>query len=266
MPRALAYLCGGILKGVAIVLFGTPISLADGILPGDRRSGFEDMSAEIQAMQRSDTANPGMLWVSEGKNLWLQPAGSEGKSCASCHADAEASMRGVAVRYPAFEAVSGIAIDLDGRIRQCRTERQKAPEWRAESRPLLAMSAYLGSLSRGMPIAAISDPRLQPATRQGETLFKTRMGQLDLACSQCHDHAWGRKLGASTIPQGHSNGYPIYRLEWQGVGSLQRRIRNCMTGVRAEPFSYGVNELIALELYLRERAAGLAIETPAVRP
>jgi len=50
------------------------------------------------------------------------------------------------------------------------------------------------------------------------------------------------------------------------VGSLQRRLRNCMTGVRAEPYEYGAPDAVALELYLMERARGMTIETPAVRP
>jgi len=39
-----------------------------------------------------------------------------------------------------------------------------------------------------------------------------------------------------------------------------------MIGVPAEPFAFGAPELIDLELYLRERARGLPVETPAVRP
>ena len=35
----------------------------------------------------------------------------------------------------------------------------------------------------------------------------------------------GQKLAAVTIPQGHPTGYPIYRLEWQTLGSLKRRLR-----------------------------------------
>jgi sulfur-oxidizing protein SoxA len=68
------------------------------------------------------------------------------------------------------------------------------------------------------------------------------------------------------IPQGHATGYPIYRLEWQSMGSLQRRLRNCMAGVRAEPYSYGSLEFVELELYLMSRSRGMAVETPAVRP
>ena len=39
-----------------------------------------------------------------------------------------------------------------------------------------------------------------------------------------------------------------------------------MIGVRAEPYEYGAPEAVALELYLMDRARGMPIETPAVRP
>jgi sulfur-oxidizing protein SoxA len=68
------------------------------------------------------------------------------------------------------------------------------------------------------------------------------------------------------MPQGHPNGYPLYRLEWQSLGSLQRRLRNCLIGMRAEPYAYGAGEYVDLELFLMWRARGMAVETPAVRP
>lgn len=68
------------------------------------------------------------------------------------------------------------------------------------------------------------------------------------------------------IPQAHPVGYPAYRLEWQTLGSLQRRLRGCMSALRGEPFPYGAEELVALELYLMQRAGGMRWETPAVRP
>ena len=62
----------------------------------------------------------------------------------------------------------------------------------------------------------------------------------------------------------HPTGYPIYRLEWQAVGWLQRRLRNCMGAMRAEPYDYGAPELVDLEFFLMWRARGMAMETPAV--
>ena len=68
------------------------------------------------------------------------------------------------------------------------------------------------------------------------------------------------------IPQAHPTGYTLYRLEWQGLGSLQRRLRNCLIGMRAEPYDYGAPENVDIELYLMARARGMKVETPAVRP
>ena len=102
--------------------------------------------------------------------------------------------------------------------------------------------------------------------QKGKTLYFQRMGQLNLSCAQCHDDRAGLKLAGSVIPQAHPTGYPIYRLEWQNVGSLQRRLRNCMSGVRAEQYAYGSLELSQIELYLMQRANGMRIESPAVRP
>jgi sulfur-oxidizing protein SoxA len=47
---------------------------------------------------------------------------------------------------------------------------------------------------------------------------------------------------------------------------LQRRLRGCLTGIRAEPFAYNAAELVELELFLKVRAAGMAMEAPGVRP
>jgi len=97
-------------------------------------------------------------------------------------------------------------------------------------------------------------------------LYARRMGQLDFSCAQCHDQNAGGRLAGAVIPQAHPTAYPIYRLEWQGMGSLQRRLRNCMTGVRAEPFAYDSDEFMQLELHLKQRAAGMRSESPGVRP
>jgi sulfur-oxidizing protein SoxA len=119
-----------------------------------------------------------------------------------------------------------------------------------ESDELLSLTTYVAHQSRGMPITPAADPRLAPFRDNGWRLFQSRIGQLGLSCAACHEANWGKRLGGSVIPQAHPNGYPLYRLEWQAVGSLQRRLRNCMIGVRAEPFDFGAPEFVDLELYL----------------
>lgn len=252
---------------VGFLFFIFPASAEQGGIPAvQRQSGFAIMSAETQAMQQNDLSNPAMLWVKEGESLWSTQPGTGKPSCAGCHGAAPESMKGKAAHYPRADEVSGRTVDLAGQIQQCRSQRQGLSDWPRESRPLLAMTAYLGLQARGTPVQPPLDTALQAAAARGKALFSRRIGQLDLSCSGCHDDNWGKKLGSATIPQGHPTGYPIYRLEWQGIGSLQRRLRNCMTGVRAEPYAYGAEELIELEAYLMQRAAGMPLETPAVRP
>lgn len=236
-------------------------------VPADpRRSGFEFMSPAVQAMQRDDALNPAMLWVQQGEQLWQQAAGAAGKSCASCHGEAGVGMRGVAARYPAFDVRQQGPVNLAQRINRCRQEQQQATPWKLDSEELLSLESLVALPSRGLPIAAPDDPRLQPALERGRQRYQQRLGQLDLSCAQCHDQRWGQRLGGTTIPQGHPTSYPQYRLEWQGMGSLQRRLRNCLSGVRAQPWPLGAPELVELEIFLKKRAHGMRIESPGVRP
>jgi sulfur-oxidizing protein SoxA len=257
-----------IVRGAAAlgVLLLAGVAVAAEIAPADKRSDYWFMSRDTQAMQDDDLANPGMLFVLDGEALWNRKAGADGRSCADCHNDAPATMRGVAARYPAFDAALARPVDLEERINNCRAGRQRATPFSWESKELLALAAYVARQSRGVPIAEPTDPRLRPFIEQGREIFTRRQGQLDLSCSQCHDDNWGKRLAGNAVPQGHPTGYPVYRLEWQNLGSLQRRLRNCMSGMRAEPYDYGAPEQAALELYLMWRARGLAIDAPAVRP
>jgi L-cysteine S-thiosulfotransferase len=255
------------MKALALaVITAAAAAAAAEIAPEDRRSGYDFAGPEIRAMQDDDTANPGMLGVLQGETLWATKAGAARQSCADCHGEARSSMKGVAARYPAFEPALARPLDLEGRINRCRSEHQAAEPFAGESEALLALTAFVAHQSRGLPIAVQANSELRPFVDQGSGLFHRRQGQLNLSCSQCHDDNWGKRLGGAVIPQAHPTGYPVYRLEWQSLGSLQRRLRNCMTGVRAKPYEYGAPQAIALELYLMVRARGMPLETPAVRP
>jgi sulfur-oxidizing protein SoxA len=253
---------------VAVLLTAAGIgSLAATEIPqAERRSGFSFMSPDTRAIQNDDTANPGMLSVLDGEKLWNSNANPANKACADCHHDAHTGMKGVAARYPAFDKALGRPVNLEQRINLCRAQHQQATPFAYESRDLLALTAYVAEQSRGMPITTGSDPQLEPFVAKGFELFMHRQGQLNLACANCHDDNWDKHLAGSAITQAQPTGYPLYRLEWQSLGSLQRRLRNCMIGTRAQPYDYGAPELVELELYLMSRARGMPIETPAVRP
>ncbi|MGB7543049.1 MAG: sulfur oxidation c-type cytochrome SoxA [Burkholderiales bacterium] len=257
---------GGAAVFAALALAGAAAAAQERGIALDRlRSGSAFLTPDLRALQNDEFANPAMLWVERGEKLWREAAGKNAQSCASCHQDAAKSMRGVAARYPAIDAASGKLLSLEGRINRCRSERQGAEPFGYESEDLLSITAYLAYQSRGVPILVSIDGPARRHFEAGRAMYYRRRGQMNLACAHCHEANWGKTLLAETISQGHPNGYPAYRLEWQTVGSAERRLRACLSGVRAEMFPYGAQEFLDLELFLAWRAQGLPIETPGVR-
>ncbi|MBX9926228.1 MAG: sulfur oxidation c-type cytochrome SoxA [Hyphomicrobiaceae bacterium] len=242
----------------------------------DLTSATEFLSRELRAEQGDDLRNRGMLWVEQGAGLWDSAPGPSNASCRSCHGDPRATMADVAARYPVYDRTRGRVLNLEGRVNACRTERQGSAAWAYETNELLAMTAYLSHVARGLPKQSpIADgspkdtggqsAEFTRAFERGRTLWTERQGQLNLSCAQCHDGNVGRKLRGDTISSAVPNGYPAYRLEWNGLGSLHRRLRACQLGVRAVQFEQGSDEYLALEVYLAWRARGLPLEAPAMR-
>ena len=231
---------------------------------GEAKSGYVYASPQTRAMEDDEFQNPGSLWVDKGKVLWNAVDATTGKSCASCHNAADVSMRGVGATYPKYDAAAGRVIDIEQRINLER-ERMGAAPWKWESDALLAMTVYVKAQSRGMPVHVAVDGPARAAWQEGKTFYETRRGQLDMACAQCHVQNNDRKLRSETLSQGQINGFPTYRLDWQTVGSAQRRFRGCNEQVRAEPLPYGSPQYVALELFVASRGNGLPVETPAVR-
>ena len=230
-----------------------------------RRSGYTYAAPETRAMQDDEFENPGSIWLAKGEELWRTVDGSEGKSCASCHQDAARSMRGVGARYPLVDENSGKLLNVERRINQCRVGAMGAKPWAQESEALLALTTFVMHQSLDMPVNPAIDGPAAPFFARGKEIYTTRRGQLDLACVHCHEMNHGNMLRAQRLSEGMSNGFPAYRLKWQALGSLQRRMSGCMRDVRAEPYADGADEYVDLELYLAWRARGLPVETPAVR-
>jgi sulfur-oxidizing protein SoxA len=228
---------------LAALLANFSVHAAD-IPSGERRSGYDFMAPDTRSIQNDDTSNPGMLWVLDGEALWGKKEGNTGKSCADCHGDADNSMKGVAARYPAFDKMLSRPIDLDQRINLERTQRQGAPPFAYESRDLLALPPLHGSRAEWRSHRAMIPSFSHSSPRDG-------------SCSNSGS-------GSSTSPA------PTV-MKTTGTSGLpgprsRKRLRGCITGIRAQPYDYSAPELVELELYMMTRAQGMKMELPAVRP
>ena len=86
------------------------------------------------------------------------------------------SMKGVSARYPAFSPAKNRPIDIEQRINLCRTEQQQAKPFAHESRELLALTAFVGKQSRGMPIAVLNDEKTKPFIEAGQKAYSHAPG------------------------------------------------------------------------------------------
>ncbi|MBB4265708.1 sulfur oxidation c-type cytochrome SoxA [Roseospira visakhapatnamensis] len=270
--KALARGALGLLAAGAVLTAGAAIGSDDGTRihwgpykVGDKRSGYTYAGAQTRAMQDDDFQNPAFLWLERGADIWETAAGEAGKACADCHGEAEEALAGVATRYPIHDEARGKLMNIEQRINWCREEQMGAAPFKWESEDLLGITAFVKNQSKGMPVAVSIDGPARPFWEQGKAFYEQRRGQLDMACTHCHvDHA-GTMIRAETLSQGQVNGFPTYRLKWQTLGSLHRRFRGCNKNIRAEPYAYGSDEYVNLELYTTWRSNGLPIETPSVR-
>ena len=228
-------------------------------------SGWRFRNEATQAMQLDDFDNPGFTNVETGEQLWSTVDGEAGKSCASCHGDAAESMKGVRAQMPKWNEAAGKPLTLEHTINNCRTQNMKAAPWKWESNQMLSMTAFIGLQSRGMPVNVKTDGPMKSWYDKGKDLYYQRVGQLDMACSGCHEENYGKMIRADHLSQGQINGFPTYRSKWQKLGSIHRRFKGCMKNIRATPFKVGGDEFTALELYVAARGQGLSVETPAVR-
>ncbi|MDJ0822489.1 MAG: sulfur oxidation c-type cytochrome SoxA [Paracoccaceae bacterium] len=227
-------------------------------------SGWHFRSDETQQLQTDDFENQGMIFVDQGLETWQTVDGSEGKSCASCHEGPE-SMEGVAASYPKWNEEAGELRTVQMQVNDCRENRMGAKPWKYDAGVAINVEALIASQSRGMPVNVAIDGPVAAAWEAGKELYYTRTGILELSCASCHEENYGNYIRADHLSQGQINGFPTYRLKNAKLNGVHSRFKGCVRDTRAETYSPGSEEFIALELYVKSRANGLSVEGPSVR-
>ncbi len=248
------------------------MALASGLVqaadwPTDpRASGNAFLSPGLVALQNDTPNSPIALWLDKGAALWVDR--SAGASCQSCHGDV-ATLRSAAATFPRLSTDGKTLLNLEDQIIRCRARNAGAKSDKLESDDILALSALLHQAAKGQPIAVQPQPhqsaQWEARLTQGTALYATRLGRMNLACVHCHDANIGKQMRGDVISPANPTGFPIYRLGWQRLGTLDRRLRACYSGVQATLPPAGDPVLRDLELYLKVRANGLVVEGPSIR-
>ncbi|MDY6980877.1 MAG: sulfur oxidation c-type cytochrome SoxA [Pseudomonadota bacterium] len=248
------------LRAAFFVLFVMPASV-NALEP---QSSYELLSKDLQQMQDDDFANPGMMTVDRGRELFQKP-GFNGKSCASCHGDNGEKLAPEQIAaYPKYEPERG-PVTLQHQINQCYADRQEEFPMLYDADELIALETFVRYLARGEKVNVDVSGPMRKHYEAGKEIFHTRIGQRDMACVHCHQMYAGQRLRGQILNQAQINGFPIYRITDGTIMSLHEKYIGCYGTLRAMPYEPGAQEYINLEVYMTARGNGLPIETPGVR-
>jgi sulfur-oxidizing protein SoxA len=220
------------------------------------------LNSTAQLLQSSDDTNPVSLWVEQGRMAFST-------RCSTCHS--LKSLVQAVPQYPQLDARQQL-INLEDQLIRCRQRDPTDQAAALEDPTTLGLSAYLHQQARTLPIGVTPPASPQAAEvwqqrlKAGQVLYQTRMGLVNLSCRQCHDEKQGVAMRSLTITPAYTTNFPIYRISWQGMGSIDRRLRACFSGVQALVPPAADPRLRDLELYLKVRAKGQPIEGPTVKP
>ena len=228
-------------------------------------SGWLFRTSETQTLQMDDFENPGMIFVDQAIDQWDVVDGGAGKACASCHEDGPEEFAGLRTVLPRWDEDAGAIQSMEDYINECRTERMEADAWKWSDTKMTAMTALVGLQSRGLPVEVVIDGPATEAWELGKEIYYTRVGQLDMACANCHEDNFDTMIRADHLSQGQTNGFPAYRLKNAKLNSIHARFKGCMKNIRANPYAEGSDEFRALELYVASRGNGLSVEGTSVR-
>jgi sulfur-oxidizing protein SoxA len=225
-----------------------------------RLSGNQFLSIELLNLSKDLTMNPIALWLDQGSQIWQ-------KDCQGCHKDLT-QVRQSVLELPRWK--NHQLINLEDQIIQCFAKKQIVG-LTTESQEVIAVSTFLSDSAKGLKIKVqppldVSERTLwQEELNHGAQIYIQRQGRVNLSCTQCHDLNIGKNLRSDVISPAYLTGFPIYRQSWQTMGTMDRRLRACYSGVQAAIPPTGHRDLRALELFLKNRSEGLLWEGPSIR-
>ena len=229
-------------------------------------NGPYSMDAELRKQWEAiDDFPPYDFAIDRGKQMFATPF-KNSKTYGDCFPD-----NGVGIRqnYPYFDLQSGEVITLELALNRCRETNGEEPYSYVKDE-MASLTAYMAFTSRGKPfdIKIPNDPRALAAYQKGEEYFYTRRGQLNFSCASCHVQNPGNHIRTEVLAPalGIVAAMPIYRSEWNGMGTMSRRLVTCNSQVRGVPLTPQDELYRDVEYYLSYMSNGLPVSGSGARP
>lgn len=210
--------------------------------------------------------NPGMWAVDKAQDLWKQ-TGAAGKSCQSCHTDAKESFNTWAASMPKWEPRLNKVLGVEEFVTR-HTKATTGADWLMETDENRAMSVYLHYLANSAPIKVdTTSPEAKAAVERGKELSARKVGQLNMACTDCHGKVANRWIRGQWLgePKGQYDHFPTWRTSLLAIWDIRQRFQWCQVNIRADELPPDAKEYGDLELYLAAQNEGQKLSVPGIR-
>jgi sulfur-oxidizing protein SoxA len=210
--------------------------------------------------------NPAMFAVEQGKKLYNQ-SGPLGKSCQDCHDNPQTTFMTWAVQMPKVEPRLNKIIGIEEFVTR-HARATTGAEYLAPTAENLALAIYLRYLANGQVIAIDkNNDNIRIALRRGEKLMERKIGQLNLACNDCHHTSANKWLRGQYLGDfvGMLDHFPTYRTSRTEIWDIRKRFQWCNVSVRANELPPDAPEYGDIELYLTAANNGRTLSVPGIR-
>ncbi len=210
--------------------------------------------------------NPAMWAVEKAEALFKQRTAS-GFACATCHNDPKTQFKTWAAAMPKWEPRLNKVLGVEEFITR-HAKATTGADWMMETDDNRAMSVYLHFLANGEPIKVdTASAEAKAAIARGVELSKRKVGQLNMACTDCHGIAANKWIRGQWLgePKGQYDHFPTWRTNLLAIWDIRQRFQWCQVNIRADELPPDAKEYGDLEFYLATQNEGLKLSVPGIR-
>ncbi|SMP87090.1 sulfur-oxidizing protein SoxA [Epsilonproteobacteria bacterium SCGC AD-308-E02] len=229
------------------------------------------------AMSDSDRAmyaemlenNPADIMVAHGEELLSDMGGDAG--LAKYLGVSESELPKYIAGFPRYIEKFDMVVGL-GQALQAMMHDTGKKVLKLDSSDMNDMLAYTKSIANDEPINidVNANQHMKDAYALGQITFDTKRGGRGLSCLSCHSpDVIGTILRTQPLPDlgvNNSGGtWPAYRMTKSNLTTLQGRMQGCMKNALLAVIPLGSPDIVALEVYVTDKAKGKAIAIPGLK-
>ncbi|MCD4759192.1 MAG: sulfur oxidation c-type cytochrome SoxA [Arcobacteraceae bacterium] len=171
--------------------------------------------------------------------------------------------------YPMFDESRKEVVSLTQAVNECITSNGEK-KWNEKKGDMAKFQAFIANSTKEAEKKVnvkIESAEAAAAYERGKEFYYTQRGYLNLSCATCHVQGAAQRVRNESLSQllGHTTHFPVYRLKWQGLGTLERRMEGCVKDQGQNPPKPSSKTMKELLYFMAYMSNGMAVDGPDIR-